>query len=38
VVVTKGVNEGDRVIVGNLQKLGPGTVVQAGADERQGRS
>ncbi len=38
VVVTKGVNEGERVIVGNLQKLGPGTVVQASADERQGSS
>jgi membrane fusion protein, multidrug efflux system len=29
VVVTKGVNEDDRVIVGNLQRLGPGTLVQA---------
>jgi hypothetical protein len=29
VVVTKGVNEGDQVIVANLQKLGPGTLVQA---------
>jgi multidrug efflux system membrane fusion protein len=38
VVVTKGVNEGDRVIVGNLQKLGPGTAVHAGPDEQQGSS
>jgi membrane fusion protein, multidrug efflux system len=29
VVVTKGVNEDDRVIVGNLQRLAPGTLVQA---------
>ncbi len=29
VSVTKGLNEGDRVIVGNLQKIGPGSPVQA---------
>jgi membrane fusion protein, multidrug efflux system len=29
VVATKGVEEADHVIVGNLQRLGPGTVVQA---------
>jgi len=34
VVVTKGVREADEVIVGNLQKVGPGAVVQAMADER----
>jgi multidrug efflux system membrane fusion protein len=28
VAVTKGVTEGDRVIVGNLQKIGPGSPVQ----------
>jgi multidrug efflux system membrane fusion protein len=38
VVVTKGVNEGDRVIVGNLQRLGPGTAVQAKSDEPNGAS
>jgi multidrug efflux system membrane fusion protein len=38
VVVTKGVNEGDRVIVGNLLKVGPGTVVQARPDDRLGPS
>jgi membrane fusion protein, multidrug efflux system len=38
VVVTKGVNEDDRVIVGNLQRLGPGTLVQANPDEPQGAS
>jgi hypothetical protein len=34
VVVTKGANEGDSIIVGNLQKLGPGTAVHAGPDEQ----
>ena len=29
VSVTKGLSEGDRVIVGNLQKIGPGSPVQA---------
>src|SRR6202030_797238 len=29
VVVTKGVREGDSIIVGNLQRVGPGTLVQA---------
>src|SRR4029077_10772822 len=38
VVVTKGVNEDDRVIVGNLQRLGPGPLVQANPDEPQGAS
>ena len=38
VVVTKGVGAGDHVIVGNLQKLGPGTAVQARADEPSGPS
>jgi membrane fusion protein, multidrug efflux system len=38
VVVTKGVNEGDRVIVGNLQRVGPGTLVQADPDKQQGPS
>jgi membrane fusion protein, multidrug efflux system len=38
VVVTKGVKEGDSIIVGNLQKLGPGAAVHAGSDERQGSS
>jgi membrane fusion protein, multidrug efflux system len=38
VVVTKGVNEGDQVIVGNLQKLGPGTLVQAKPVGQQGHS
>jgi multidrug efflux system membrane fusion protein len=38
VVVTKGVNEGDQIIVGNLQKLGPGTLVQANPAEPQGAS
>jgi multidrug efflux system membrane fusion protein len=33
VVVAKGVNEPDDVIVGNLQKIGPGTLVQPGPDE-----
>ncbi|MBV9739973.1 MAG: efflux RND transporter periplasmic adaptor subunit [Hyphomicrobiales bacterium] len=28
VVVTKGVSEGDRIITGNLQKIGPGAPVQ----------
>jgi multidrug efflux system membrane fusion protein len=38
VVVTKGVNEGDQIIVGNLQRLAPGTLVQASADKPHGRS
>jgi membrane fusion protein, multidrug efflux system len=38
VVVTKGVKEGDRVIVGNLQRLGPGALVQAKPNEHQGSS
>ena len=38
VVVTKGVNEGDQIIVGNLQKLGPGTLVQANPAGQQGPS
>jgi multidrug efflux system membrane fusion protein len=38
VVVTKGVNAGDQVIVGSLQRLGPGTAVQARADEPPGAS
>jgi membrane fusion protein, multidrug efflux system len=38
IVVTKGVNAADRVIVGNLQRLGPGTLVEAKADEPQGAS
>jgi membrane fusion protein, multidrug efflux system len=38
VVVTKGVNEDDCVIVGNLQRLGPGTLVQANPAGRQGPS
>ena len=29
VSVVKGVSEGERVIVGNLQKIGPGSPVQA---------
>ena len=29
VSVTKGLSEGDRVIVGNLQKIGPGSPVKA---------
>jgi len=36
VVVTKGVKEGDEVIVGNLQRLGPGTLVQARPVEQAG--
>jgi multidrug efflux system membrane fusion protein len=32
VVITKGVSEGDQVIVGNLQKLGPGALVQPRVD------
>ena len=28
VAVTKGVNEGDQIITGNLQKIGPGAPVQ----------
>jgi membrane fusion protein, multidrug efflux system len=38
VAVTKGVNEGDSIIVGNLQKLGPGTLVQANPAGQQGPS
>jgi multidrug efflux system membrane fusion protein len=38
VVVTKGVNEGDRIIVGNLQRLAPGTLVQANPAGQQGPS
>jgi hypothetical protein len=38
VVVTKGVKEGDQVIVGNLQKLGPGTAVLARSDGQRGSS
>jgi membrane fusion protein, multidrug efflux system len=38
VVVTKGVKEGDFIIVGNLQKLGPGTAVHAGPGARPGSS
>ena len=38
IVVTKGVREGDQIIVGNLQRLGPGTSVQARAGERPGAS
>jgi multidrug efflux system membrane fusion protein len=34
VVVSKGVNESDEVIVGNLQKIGPGTVVRAEAADQ----
>jgi hypothetical protein len=37
-VVTKGVNEADRVIVGNLQRLGPGTLLEVSPDEQQGAS
>lgn len=36
VVVTKGVSAGDRVIVGNLQKLGPGNAVQPQAEAKTG--
>ncbi|HEY1862800.1 MAG TPA: efflux transporter periplasmic adaptor subunit, partial [Roseiarcus sp.] len=28
VSVAKGLREGDRIIVGNLQKIGPGSLVQ----------
>jgi membrane fusion protein, multidrug efflux system len=38
VVVTKGVNEGDHVIIGNLQRVGPGTLVRADPDEQQDHS
>jgi membrane fusion protein, multidrug efflux system len=38
VAVTKGVKEGDQVIIGNLQRLGPGTAVQARTDEQSGPS
>jgi multidrug efflux system membrane fusion protein len=34
VVVTKGVEATDQVIIGNLQRLGPGTAVQARANEQ----
>jgi membrane fusion protein, multidrug efflux system len=34
VVVSKGVNETDEVIAGNLQRIGTGTLVQAKADDR----
>jgi multidrug efflux system membrane fusion protein len=36
IVVTKGVSEGDRIIVGNLQKLGPGVAVQPRIDADTG--
>jgi len=36
VVVTKGVGEGDNVIVGNLQKVGPGMAVKANPTESRG--
>jgi multidrug efflux system membrane fusion protein len=38
VVVTKGVKETDQVIVGNLQRVGPGTVVRISPDDQQGSS
>jgi multidrug efflux system membrane fusion protein len=38
VVATKGVEEADLVIVGNLQRVGAGTLVQARPDERQAPS
>jgi len=38
VVVTKGVKEGDSIIVGNLQRVGPGTLVQAKPAAQQGPS
>ena len=38
VVVTKGVKAGDSVIVGNLQKLGPGAAIHPSPDEQQGSS
>jgi multidrug efflux system membrane fusion protein len=34
VVVSKGISESDEVIVGNLQKIGPGTGVQAKAGDQ----
>jgi multidrug efflux system membrane fusion protein len=34
VVVSKGINASDEVIVGNLQKIGPGTVVRAKAADQ----
>ena len=36
VVVTQGVSAGDRVVVGNLQKLGPGSAVQPQAETKPG--
>jgi hypothetical protein len=36
--VTKGANEDDRIIVGNLQRLGPGTLVEANPNEPEGAS
>ncbi len=36
IVVTKGVSEGDRIIVGNLQKIGPGAAVQPRVDANTG--
>jgi multidrug efflux system membrane fusion protein len=38
VVVTKGVNEGDSIIVGSLQRVGPGTLVRARPDDQPGSS
>jgi membrane fusion protein, multidrug efflux system len=38
VVVSKGINASDEVIVGNLQKVGPGTLVRASPDDEQGPS
>jgi hypothetical protein len=38
VVVMKGVHEGEHIIVGNLLKVGAGTLVQANPDEQQGPS
>ena len=35
IVVTKGLNAGDRVITGNLQKLGPGKSVRANSEAGQ---
>jgi multidrug efflux system membrane fusion protein len=34
VVATKGVSEADHIIVGNLQKVGPGTLVQPGSEQQ----
>ena len=36
VVIDKGVKEGDSVIVGNLQKIGPGTPVEPHAADQNG--